>query len=172
MLSLLTSLFTPPPPRCHNTGSLLLASRRAATDAKYTARPLDFFPNHLVPRQMLEETRREAGVLDEMFGRYKREAKCGGATGRLSNCERCGDWCCNVSLAFSSWVWIAFVLGRLVLSFVFEALGCWSLGPFCMLADVRTFCSSTGLQIPRELPHHMFVASNLFGRIPPPARNH
>lgn len=100
MLSLLTSLFTPPPPRCHNTGSLLLASRRAATDAKYTARPLDFFPNHLVPRHMLEETRREAGVLDEMFGRYKREAKCGGTMGRLRNCEMCGDWCCNVSLFF------------------------------------------------------------------------
>lgn len=47
--------------------------------------------------------RAEAGVLDEMFMRYKREAACeigpgeGRITGRGRRCGECGEWCCNVS---------------------------------------------------------------------------
>lgn len=107
MLSTLhAKLFGPPtplPPRCPGTGVLHIAARRADTDARYTARPLDYFPNPLVSPEQLMKARAEAGVLDEMFGRYKREAECEvgpgvGKTGR--RCGECGEWCCNVSFLF------------------------------------------------------------------------
>jgi hypothetical protein len=107
MLStLLNTLFGPPKlPSCPGTGSKLLSARRAATDEKYTARPLDFFPNPLVSREELDRARAEAGVLDGMFVRYKREASCerGPGLGRKWKgklCELCGWWCCNVSVLF------------------------------------------------------------------------
>ncbi|KAM0723156.1 hypothetical protein Q7P37_001356 [Cladosporium fusiforme] len=77
MLStLFPSLFKPPPPACPGAGSALVRARRDANDEKYTARPLDFFPNVLVSDELLAETRREADFLDGMFARYKREAEC------------------------------------------------------------------------------------------------
>ena len=104
MLSALSiALFGPSVPRCSGTGSQLVAARRAATDAKYTARPLDFFPNPLVSPEELRRARAEAGVLDEMFKRYKREAGCERSPGegrRGRKCEECGQWCCNVSFRF------------------------------------------------------------------------
>lgn len=98
---LLTALFGPHAPRCPGTGSRLIAARRAATDEKYTARPLDFFPNPLVSREQLEKARAEAGILDEWFRRYKREAKCAGDSGRLRKCAVCREWCCDVSFSCS-----------------------------------------------------------------------
>jgi hypothetical protein len=66
---------------------------------------LDYFPNPLVSAEQLRRARAEAGVLDEMFGRYKREAECEvgpgvGKTGRGRRCGECGEWCCNVSCGF------------------------------------------------------------------------
>ena len=103
--SLHKKLFGPPtplPPRCPGTGSEHIAARRAATDARYTARPLDYFPNPLIPPEELSRVRAEAGVLDEMFNKYKREAACEigpgeGRSARLRRCEQCWVWCCNVS---------------------------------------------------------------------------
>ena len=103
--SLHKKLFGPPtplPPRCPGTGSEHISARRAATDARYTARPLDYFPNPLIPPEELRRVRAEAGVLDEMFAKYKREAACEvgpgeGRRARLRRCEECGCWCCNVS---------------------------------------------------------------------------
>lgn len=99
LASVLPFLFKPPQPQCPGTGSALVRARRRANDEKYTARPLDFFPNVLVSDQLLAETRREADVLDDMFVRYKREAECAGQKmpGKLRKCERCREWCCNVS---------------------------------------------------------------------------
>jgi hypothetical protein len=113
MLSALyASLFGPAPPRCPGTGSKLLLARRAATDAKYTARPLDHFPNPLVSLEELARVRAEAGVLDETFTRYKREAKCQEVPGpgtRGKRCEGCRGWCCNVSYY---WFGLDFVFWR------------------------------------------------------------
>lgn len=105
MLSaLLPSLFAPTPPRCPGAGSALIRARRRANDEKYTARPLDFFPNVLVSDELLAETRREGDVLNGMFERYKREAACAGAGrkgegGGLRRCVGCEGWCCNVSIS-------------------------------------------------------------------------
>lgn len=106
MLSTLhAKLFGPPtplPPRCPGIGIRHISARRADTDARYTARPLDFFPNPLVSAEQLRRARAEAGVLDEMFVRYKREAECevgpGTKGSRGRRCQECGEWCCNVSL--------------------------------------------------------------------------
>jgi hypothetical protein len=122
MLSALsTLLFGPPVPRCPGTGVQFVAARRAATDAKYTARPLDHFPNHPVSAEELRMARAEAGVLDEMFRRYKREASCekgpgkGFMSGRVRKCEGCGEWCCNVSCLFFFAGLFVFFRGLLVL---------------------------------------------------------
>jgi hypothetical protein len=138
------NLFSSPrPPTCPGTGSTLLLARRRATDEKYTARPLDFFPNPLVPLEELRKARAEAGVLDEMFRRYKREAACLGSErrevevegvnekgktvkvkevrvkGRVARCEGCREWCCNVSLDFLSFVFFCLLKRKLVLESAF-----------------------------------------------------
>lgn len=100
--TLRTALFGPNIPRCPGTGSQLIAQRRAALDEKYTARPLDFFPNPLVSQKQLEAARAESDVLDQMFREYKREAKCSGESMKgfckMRKCEGpCGEWCCDVS---------------------------------------------------------------------------
>ena len=63
-------------------------------------------------------------------------------------------------------------MGGWTCGFMLKAWVVGFMSPCYMLADMDILRSSTGLQISRELPRHMFVASDLFGRIPPPARNH
>lgn len=119
MLSFLpAAMFASRKPRCRGSGSAVLRARRAATDEKYTARPGDLFPSVLVSREQLQLARAEAGMLDVLFGRYKREAECEGEgdgerttpARRLRRCEGCGEWCCNVS-------WSLFRLFRFVFAF-------------------------------------------------------
>lgn len=125
--SLLATLFPPQIPRCPGTGSKLLSARRRATDEKYTARPLDHFPNPLVSKVELDRARAEGGVLDGMFRKYKREAECQGERVR-KRCEECGDWCCNVSSSFFSFSGFFCLLGRGVLWR--GGVRSWDLGTF------------------------------------------
>lgn len=103
MLDSLYHLFAPSRPRCSGRGSKVLAERRKRLDDKYTARPLDRFPNHLVDQQDLVGARAEADAVEVAFRRYKREARCLGYGdedfgGRaLRKCVGCGRWTCNVS---------------------------------------------------------------------------
>ena len=72
-------------------------------DDKYTARPLDRFPNPLVGQEQLADARAEADLIEVAFRRYKREARCLGVGdeefgGRaMRKCVGCRRWTCNVS---------------------------------------------------------------------------